>query len=167
MIPPTSISVLQTVPDVRSWRQAAFSAKETVGFVPTMGALHEGHLELGAFRKPYAWCCADIIAVRQSLRTTDRTICSIFVNPAQFAPTEDLATYPRTLESDLAKLESLSESGKRVEGLFLPAVKDLYPDGIVQDVAKQRGTFVEVVGYSQEVILEACLGTSQWLMESD
>ena len=91
------------------------------------------------------------------MRNTDHTICSIFVNPAQFAPTEDLATYPRTLESDLEKLHSLEENGKRVEGLFLPAVKDLYPDGIVQDVTKQRGTFVEVVGYSQDVSLHVCL----------
>lgn len=149
--------ILQSVADVREWRRSAFEAKQSVGFIPTMGALHEGHLELGAFIICYALrLSADHSAVRQSLKNTDRTICSIFVNPAQFAPSEDLTTYPRTLESDLDKLQALKEDGKRVEGLFLPAVKDLYPDGIVQDVTKQRGTFVEVVGYSQEVCLAAC-----------
>lgn len=93
--------------------------------------------------------------MRQSLKSCDETICSIFVNPAQFAPTEDLSTYPRTLEADLEKLQSLAIDGKKVSGLFLPSVKDLYPDGIEQDVSKQRGTFVDVVGFSQEV--------SQWL----
>ena len=92
-----------------------------------------------------------VLTVRQSLKNCDKTICSIFVNPAQFAPTEDLSTYPRTLEDDLHKLSSLQVDGKRVSGLFLPAVKDLYPDGIEQDVSKQRGTFVDVVGFSQEV----------------
>ena len=105
--------------------------------------------------------CADLVrqlkplvrpyAVRRSLRETDLTVCSIFVNPAQFAPTEDLSTYPRTLESDMNKLASIEVDGKRVNGLFLPAVTDLYPDGIEQDVSKQKGTFVDVKGYSQEV----------------
>ena len=89
--------------------------------------------------------------VRHSLTTTDETICSIFVNPAQFAPTEDLSKYPRTLEADLVKMRALEAGGKRVAALFLPGVQDLYPDGIEQDVTKQRGTFVDVVGFSQEV----------------
>ena len=89
--------------------------------------------------------------MRHSLTTTDETICSIFVNPAQFAPTEDLSKYPRTLEADLVKMRALEAGGKRVAALFLPGVQDLYPDGIEQDVTKQRGTFVDVVGFSQEV----------------
>lgn len=90
--------------------------------------------------------------VRQSLLSTDRTVCSIFVNPAQFAPTEDLLSYPRTLENDIKKLLELDVNGKKLDALFLPDVPTLYPDGIEQDLTKQRGTFVEVVGYSQEVI---------------
>lgn len=134
-MPSAAFPILRSVPDVRAWRKDAFDRKREVGFVPTMGALHEGHLEL----------------VRQSLKNCDETVCSIFVNPAQFAPTEDLSTYPRTLEGDLEKLQSLDVDGKKVSGLFLPSVNDLYPDGIEQDVSKQRGTFVDVVGFSQEM----------------
>lgn len=77
---------------------------------------------------------------------------SIFVNPAQFAPHEDLSTYPRTLESDLAILSSLSvplpssTELRTLGALFLPPVEALYPSGITTEVSKQRGTFVEVKG---------------------
>lgn len=79
---------------------------------------------------------------------------SIFVNPAQFAPTEDLGSYPRTLGSDLKALESLSSSGsgfgpgsgKGVSAVFLPSVKEMYPSGLTQDVKAQVGAFVEVAG---------------------
>lgn len=96
-----------------------------------------------------------LLAVRASLAANESTIISIFVNPAQFAPTEDLATYPRTLEADLAALSSLSvpsaESPRTVSALFLPPVEALYPSGIDTDVSKQRGTFIEVKGL-QEVM---------------
>lgn len=153
-MPSAAFPILRSVPDVRAWRKDAFEKKRAVGFVPTMGALHEGHLELGRHTRRAMMISTDssaTIVVRQSLKNCDETVCSIFVNPAQFAPTEDLSTYPRTLEADLEKLQSLNVDGKKVSGLFLPSVKDLYPDGIEQDVSKQRGTFVDVVGFSQEV----------------
>lgn len=91
------------------------------------------------------------MTVQNSLEQCDLTIVSIFVNPAQFAPTEDLTTYPRTLEKDIEALTQASQSTKSVSALFLPAVKDLYPLGIEQDVSKQIGTFVEVKGFSHQM----------------
>ncbi|EIW80550.1 Nucleotidylyl transferase [Coniophora puteana RWD-64-598 SS2] len=109
-----------------------------------MGALHDGHLSL----------------VRRSLAENDLTVLSIFVNPAQFAPHEDLATYPRTLPRDLELLAQQTFSIGSADGqgqvrtpsaVFLPSVHDMYPTGIVQDVAQQKGTFVEVKGYSHQM----------------
>ncbi|KAA1112437.1 hypothetical protein PGTUg99_006377 [Puccinia graminis f. sp. tritici] len=83
----TPFSILRTVEEVREWRNH-LPDPSSIGFVPTMGALHEGHLQL----------------VRHSLSTQQNTIVSIFLNPAQFGPTEDLSSYPSTLESDLKQL---------------------------------------------------------------
>lgn len=91
------------------------------------------------------------LSVEASLAGNDSTIVSIFVNPAQFAPHEDLATYPRTLEADIAKLAAVSSNNRRVSALFLPPVSALYPSGITTEVSKQRGAFVEVKGL-QEVM---------------
>ncbi len=81
---------------------------KTIGFIPTMGALHKGHLNL----------------VTESKKKNDITVVSIFVNPAQFSPTEDLARYPRPLEHDKKLLEQ-----EKVDYLFHPNVKTMYPNG--------------------------------------
>lgn len=96
--------------------------------------------------------------VRRSLAENDLTVVSIFVNPAQFAPAEDLATYPRTLQHDLSVLEitkhldvSSSATPRTTAALFVPSVHEMYPSGIVQDVSLQKGTFVEVKGYGHQM----------------
>jgi pantoate--beta-alanine ligase len=134
-LPPSDIPIFTTVASYREWRRRARDDKKSVGFVPTMGALHDGHLSL----------------VKKSLEDNDLTVLSIFVNPAQFAPHEDLLTYPRTLTQDMEKLNALRWSGKTASAVFLPSVKEMYPSGIVQEVENQRGTFVEVKGYGHQM----------------
>ena len=94
---------------VRAWKQAG----ETVGFVPTMGALHEGHLSL----------------IEKAQEKVTRTVASIFVNPAQFAPGEDFDTYPRREAEDIAKLASV-----KCDAVYLPSVAEMYPEGSVTNV---------------------------------
>jgi pantoate--beta-alanine ligase len=89
---------------VRRWRQAG----ERIGFVPTMGALHEGHLSLVTLARHHA----------------ERVVASVFVNPAQFGPNEDFSRYPRQPEKDAAML---AEAG--CDLLFLPEVETMYPPG--------------------------------------
>lgn len=98
------MKVLRTVADVRAWRPSA----GRVGFVPTMGALHAGHMSL----------------VERAVRETDAAIASIFVNPTQFGPNEDFAAYPRREEEDVALLET---HGCAVA--FVPPVAEIYPPG--------------------------------------
>ena len=98
---------------LRSFVKDNRKAGKTISFVPTMGALHDGHIEL----------------VRQGLARTDICIPYIFVNPKQFAPTEDLASYPRTLESDLEKLRSVAASA-----VYLPSMNDIYPEDFATSV---------------------------------
>ncbi|HEX5056291.1 MAG TPA: pantoate--beta-alanine ligase [Gammaproteobacteria bacterium] len=95
---------------VRRWRQAG----ESIAFVPTMGNLHAGHLDL----------------VGRAQELADRTVVSIFVNPLQFGPREDYAAYPRTLERDRTLLQSAG-----ADLLFAPSVQAIYPQG-QQDVTR-------------------------------
>jgi pantoate--beta-alanine ligase len=94
---------------VRDWKAAG----ETVGFVPTMGALHGGHISL----------------VEKAKENASRTITSIFVNPTQFAPGEDFETYPRREADDLALLAAAG-----CDVVYMPGVAEMYPDGSVTDV---------------------------------
>jgi pantoate--beta-alanine ligase len=105
---------------------------------------------------------SDLIKVRRSLTENDLTVMSIFVNPAQFAPHEDLASYPRTLPEDLGVLTALSVSvpdpsspelsvTRKASAVFAPIASEMYPSGINQDVAAQKGTFVEIKGYSHQM----------------
>ena len=98
------MKVLHTVAEVRRWRAAAGS----VGLVPTMGALHEGHAAL----------------VDRAIRQNDSAIASIFVNPTQFGPHEDFGAYPRREEADLALLEAHGAAAA-----FVPALEELYLAG--------------------------------------
>src|SRR6266404_2146337 len=151
------IPVFTTIQDYRLWRDKAFEDKKTVGFVPTMGALHDGHLSLGTHAYSINCSWVHLPSVKHSLAENDLTVVSIFVNPAQFAPHEDLATYPRTLPHDLALLSTLEyqrtdvDSSRTPSAVFVPSAKDMYPSGISQDVVQQKGTFVEVKGYGEQM----------------
>lgn len=98
------MQVLTTIPAMRAARA---ERSGTLGFVPTMGALHEGHLTL----------------VRRARAGADHVVVSIFVNPTQFSSASDVDRYPRTLDRDLAQLESMG-----VDAVFTPTTDVLYPD---------------------------------------
>lgn len=99
------IEKLKEMKDVSRWFKGE---GKTIGFVPTMGALHEGHLSL----------------IRRSKEENDRTIVSIFVNKTQFGPGEDFQKYPRSRESDLEKV-----SGLHIDAVFMPDNNEMYPEG--------------------------------------
>jgi pantoate--beta-alanine ligase len=99
---------LTTIPDLKSWIRTQRVAGKRIGFVPTMGFLHEGHLAL----------------VDEARRRADAVIMSIFVNPLQFGPAEDLARYPRDLPRD-----RVLASGRGVDALFVPTAASMYPRG--------------------------------------
>jgi len=118
----TAMKICKTISDMRAASRGSHREGQRLGFVPTMGALHEGHLSL--VRAAKAKC--DVVAV------------SIFVNPLQFGPSEDLAKYPRTFERDRDLLEKAS-----VDILFAPAPEEMYPAGAV--------TYVTVEGLSEKL----------------
>ncbi|HZT47359.1 MAG TPA: pantoate--beta-alanine ligase [Hyphomicrobiaceae bacterium] len=103
-----TVSVIRRLAELRAQTAAWRAAGERLGLVPTMGALHEGHLSL----------------VRLARRTCRRVVVSIFVNPTQFAPNEDFARYPRDEAGDLAKL-----AGVACDLVWAPEVAQMYPDG--------------------------------------
>ena len=97
-----------TYAELREWRAEQTSLGKTVAFVPTMGALHKGHLSL----------------VEEAKKHADAVIVSIFVNPTQFGPNEDFAKYPRRLREDLALLNTIG-----VDAVFTPLAQEIYPEG--------------------------------------
>ncbi len=102
------IDRIASVPDMASRSKGLSQNGKSIGFVPTMGALHEGHLSL----------------VRRSVSENDVTVVSIFINPTQFAPSEDLDKYPRDIDGDLEKLDSV---GSVIA--FIPSIDEIYPEG--------------------------------------
>jgi pantoate--beta-alanine ligase len=100
--------IVRTVPALRRALDSLSAKKATTALVPTMGALHDGHVSL----------------VRLAKRRATKVIVSIFVNPAQFAPSEDFSSYPRTWKADVARL-----AAEDVDLIWNPDVKTMYPDG--------------------------------------
>lgn len=109
--------IVEKINDLKTVIRAQRCAGKSIGFVPTMGFLHEGHVSLA----------------KRSVFDNDFTIMSIFVNPTQFGPNEDFDKYPRDLDSDAGKAEAAG-----VDLVFIPSVREMYPDGC--------STYVEVMG---------------------
>ncbi len=109
---------LETIATLREYRK---SLKESVGFVPTMGALHKGHQSL----------------IERSLKENSHTIVSVFVNPTQFGANEDFSAYPRPLEKDLALCEGLG-----VSAVFVPKTSEMYPYETEQRLKLYAPTFL-------------------------
>lgn len=102
------MEIIRTVNELRDFTEAQRAARRSVGLVPTMGALHEGHLSL----------------VKRAVAENDTTVVSVFVNPTQFNNPTDLATYPRDEKADFELLQ-----GAGVTAVFAPSVEEIYPDG--------------------------------------
>ena len=117
--------VLHTIKDCKTWRNKQTGS---VGFVPTMGALHEGHLSL----------------IRQSQKYCSKTIVSIYINPSQFSANEDLDSYPKTIENDFNHLKDL-----RVDAVFLPTDHEMYPDNENNSFNYENDLFKKLEGKSR------------------
>ena len=113
---PRSPMIVRTVPALRRALEGLRARKATLALVPTMGALHDGHVSL----------------VRLAKRRARKVIVSIFVNPAQFAPTEDFGSYPRTWKNDFAKL-----AAEDVDLIWNPDVKAMYPEGFATRIVPE------------------------------
>jgi pantoate--beta-alanine ligase len=105
--------IVRTVPALRRALESLRAKKATLAMVPTMGALHDGHVSL----------------VRLAKRRATRVVVSIFVNPAQFAPSEDFSSYPRTWKADVARL-----AAENVDLIWNPDVKTMYPNGFATKI---------------------------------
>ena len=112
----TALKILRSVPSLRRAMEPYRKAGASIALVPTMGALHRGHMAL----------------VRDARRRAKRVVVSIFVNPTQFAPHEDFASYPRSFATDLKTLRSAD-----VDAIWAPAVETMYPDGFATRLAPE------------------------------
>ncbi|MCX7804882.1 MAG: pantoate--beta-alanine ligase [Planctomycetota bacterium] len=116
------MEILRKPEEMTAWSKRAAREGKTIGFVPTMGALHEGHMSL----------------IRRARKENDVVVVSIFVNPTQFGPGEDYDRYPRCFEKDAKMCEA-----ERVDAVFHPAAEDMYPE--------DHRTFVEVCELSNRL----------------
>jgi len=118
------MKIIKTADEFVQWRK---TIQTSLGFIPTMGALHDGHLSL----------------IHKSKKLCDQTVVSIFINPMQFAPNEDLDAYPKTINKDVANLKKL-----KVDVLFLPTEKEMYEQVDSVEV-KSSDLFLKLEGKSR------------------
>lgn len=116
--------IFKTVKDLQKYINTLKKNGQSIGFVPTMGALHHGHLSL----------------IQASKETTDVTVCSIFVNPTQFNDAKDLEKYPRTTERDVELLNTV-----KTDIVFLPSVEAVYPQDVETSVNLDFGTLDQLM----------------------
>jgi len=138
------VKVVHTVQDLR----AELEGKANVGFVPTMGALHEGHLCL----------------IELAQNEADFVVVSIFVNPTQFGDSTDFAKYPKDLDQDIQKLKSLDRAP---DILFAPTVQEVYPEGIPEPLEPRAGALGSVFeGVSRPGHFEGMLHVVSWFFKA-
>jgi pantoate--beta-alanine ligase len=111
------MKIIKTISEMRDYSRELREGGETIGFAPTMGYLHDGHISL----------------FKSAKSQNTKAVVSIFVNPTQFGPAEDLSTYPRDIEGDLEKCAKAS-----VDAVFIPEAREMYPDGY--------STYVDILG---------------------
>lgn len=138
----TSFLLTKSIRELRYNRRKALLAKRSVGFVPTMGALHQGHLAL----------------IRQAAAENDQVYVSIYVNPTQFGVNEDLSSYPRTWPADSKKLEELNmelaaggsgnSKPSKITTVFMPNTDEMYPSGPPSSEIDGQGSFVTITPLS-------------------
>jgi len=138
------VKVVHTVQDLR----AELEGKANVGFVPTMGALHQGHLSL----------------IELAQKEADFVVVSIFVNPTQFGDSTDFAKYPQDLDQDIQRLESLD---KAPDILFAPTVQEVYPEGLPERLEPRAGALGSVFeGASRPGHFEGMLHVVSWFFRA-
>ena len=116
---PQGMTTISTVKEMQQAARVARGEGKRLALVPTMGALHDGHLSL----------------VKEARKHADHVTVSIYVNPTQFGPSEDFEDYPREIESDLKKLEEVGG----VDAVFAPLAKEMYPHGQKNNVTGGGG----------------------------
>ncbi|KAF5872465.1 putative pantoate-beta-alanine ligase protein [Botrytis fragariae] len=133
-IPGTSIKIFRDVPALRQWRRKQLIDHRMVGLVPTMGALHEGHLSL----------------IRLAAAENSNVIVSVYINPTQFGVHEDLDSYPKTWEKDCKMLKGLdmelADNGNmgKIAAVFAPTTETMYPSGPPSQEVKAKGSFITI-----------------------
>ena len=134
-LPSSPIRLLRTIQNTQTFRRPLLETQRTIGLVPTMGALHAGHISL----------------IRAAARENHHVVVSIYVNPAQFGKAEDLDSYPKTWDADCQTLveldRELADDGGnlgRVSAVFAPGTGEMYPNGFPGQSVDSKGSFVTI-----------------------